>query len=440
MKTKAIVTILMLLISCLLTVGLNATLVRAEEDQIGAMVGRYCMYSTTVFEDAIANIPLVGSRLSRFDITPVEENVDVFGARIEMLTTYPITAFPYINWAPYSEDPAIFEYLESPAFTYKWDWSTHEPISESAVWLGTNFLVTFEPGSDCERVWNPWITSPSVTQTLTIVFTPSTAFVVDGVEYHDFHGVHVSVQIPSTDEASPTIDEESISATPPTPEQPDWSWDYNYGDGYIEVNWRGNPVAGTTYYFSVDVTVINNLAPKPIFYKPSVGIGANFNPSETSAEYPVQFNVDLDGVGGAESLVTYSGTGDFSWLKLGQNENALSLPGISMQFPFVVDGKAFIKLEDGFVKGSGFLLSHGPTHVSLVIDGQAFWWEIIEMSEYGRVIIVNCEPAFASDIPASDSPGPVSIKVRIPELEEGGQVVASGPGVAFSGKIISLVA
>lgn len=439
MKTKAIVIILTLLISSLLTVALNATMVRAEENQVGAMLGRYCMYSATVFEDSIANIPLVGTRASRFDITPVKGNVDIYDARIEMLTTYPITAFPYMGWRPYMEDPDTFEYLEDPAFTYIWDWSTYEPISESGVWLGSNLPVTFEPGSDCERVWNPWITSPSVTQTLTIVFSPSTAFVVDGVEYHDFHNVHVQVQIPSTYEASPTIDEASISATPPTSEQPGWSWDYYYGDGYIEVNWHGNPVAGTTYYFSVDVTVVNNLAPKPVFYKPSVGIGANFNPSETSAEAPVLFNVDLDGVGGAESVVTYSGTGDFSWLKLAQNENSLSLPGVSMWFPFVADGKAFVKLEDDFVKGSGFLLGYEDTHFCLVIDGQAFWWEIVDISERGRGLRVNCSPASASDIPASDSPGPVSIKVTLPKLEEGGRVIASGPGVAFSGRIISEV-
>ena len=157
---------------------------------------------------------------------------------------------------------------------------------------------------------------------------------------------------------------------------------------------------------------------------------ANYNPSETLVTPPVTINFNIDDtIAVLERSVTYSATGEFTWWELTQNENALSLPGVSSRFPFIIEGRTFVKLEEGFMRGSGFLGGLTADTLCLVVDGQGFLWEIIERIEEKGAIRLKCEP-----IIASVSPGPAPIRVIISRFEEGGLVTVSGSGVNFIGK------
>ena len=109
------------------------------------------------------------------------------------------------------------------------------------------------------RIWNPWITADSVTQSLTIKFTP----------YAGAGGVHIQVRPDPTHEATATVVPDSNYSSPSLMHEEYWLEDEN---GQV-ANWGGDPVIGATHTFSVDLTVVNNFYPEPIYYKPSVGIG-----------------------------------------------------------------------------------------------------------------------------------------------------------------------
>lgn len=422
-KTKIHVLVLMML-SMVTVCSMHATVVNAENGiVVQAMLGRYRMYnSNDIFEDSVSG-NVDGYLRSRYDISP-EGIVNITDARIELET--PLASGNFIDIQPPC-DPVFY----GVNYTYTWDFGALLDGQGAMVSLPTNFAVNFDPGFDCQRIWNPWITSEFVTRILTIVFTPSTGF-------YDFHGVHVSAQFPDTPEAS-LINVNSVSASPPNDQNgKPWNTWVDLANG--EVNWQGDPTPGTTYYFSVDVTLQNNLNTEPIFYKPSVGIGANFDGSGSSPDVPdPKIGDDINRDGTVESSVTYSGTGAFTWTEYVQSENSVGLPWFSSAAPFMAEGKAFVKLEDEFVRGSAFLVS-GPTppipkYVVLNVDGHCFWWETTEITLYGNMINLKCEPTTAT----SGDPGPAPIVLRIPRSEEGGRVTASGPGVSFTGRITKIM-
>lgn len=207
-----------------------------------------------------------------------------------------------------------------------WDWVGYS-FSDVGVGIHTNFPATFQPGFDLTRTWDPEpITSSSVTQTLTVEFTSSTEYAFD------FFNAHVSVHIPNTPEASPTIDPDSISADPPEDQREiPWNmWLDSNEEGYT-VNWNGDPKAGVTYTFSVDVTVENEFYPMPILYKPSVGVGANYDMiwGPIVEDVSVTIPDDMDGNEADEATVTYSITGvtggeAYKWQTITQRENSVS--------------------------------------------------------------------------------------------------------------------
>lgn len=403
----------------------GATMVSAENEAVvGAWHGRYCYYDAGIFEDSISGM-LIGDRMRRFDIRP-EGYVEIENASIVLETPFGEENYPFrgINSAPYVEPTIIGP--EDGNYTYKWDFGNTS--EQAAVWIHTNFSAPFDPGFSCQRIWNPWITSRSVNQTITIEFTPSTI---------EFINVHITVGAESTEEASVTIVPESNSSSPSLIHERFW---LENGDW---ANWAGNPELGITYMFSVNLTVVNECFPEPVFYKPSVGIGANFDYSESfPPTSTVTIEDDIDGNGVEESSVTYNGTGDFVWQEVILSENSVSFPRVSTRFSEVytkAEGRAFVKLEDEFIRESAVLrINKEPNTVRLSVnnDEHIFWWKITEYRSRGSVIGLKCEPAPPGT--GGGEPGPVPITVTIPRFEEGRRVIASGPRVCFTGHITGI--
>lgn len=367
---------------------------------------------------------------SRYDITP-EGEVDVLGARIELETPLEPENFQTENIHP----PCI-PVPDGANWIYTWDFGDLFDGQGAMVSLPTNFEVDFDLGFVGQRIWNPWITSEFVTQTLTIVFNAST-------EFSDFHNVHVSVQIPDTPETSPSIDPDSVSASPLKDERgQNWTM-WAQTDGDIEVNWGGDPVPGTLYTFSVDVTLQNMLFPEPIFYKPSAGFGANFAGSWSSPDTPCpKIADDINRDGGEESLVTYCGSGAFTWQEYAQSEHAITLPWSSFGFHEVysfAEGRAFMKFGDELFRGPGRLrINKEPNTVCLSDPGHQhiFWWQITEYQSCGRTTILECIPTTPGE--GDGDPGPAPIRVIIAGFEGAGRVAAFGRGINFTGKITGI--
>jgi len=180
-------------------------------------------------------------------------------------------------------------------------------------------------------------------------------------------------------------------------------------------------------------------------HKPSVGIGANFGYLDS---FPGTANVtiddDIDGVGGNESSVTYNGIGDFVWQEVILSENSLGFPRFSTRFSEIytkAEGRAFAKLEDGFVRGPAILrIGKKPNTVKLSVnnDEHIFWWNITEYRSRGNAIMLKCIPTAAPPDSGGGELGPVPITVTIPRFEEGRRGMASGPGVCFTGRITEI--
>lgn len=77
---------------------------------------------------------------------------------------------------------------------------------------------------------------------------------------------------------------------------------------------------------------------------------------------------DIDGNGFEESSVTYYGTGDYTWWEVVQCENSVRFPSLSTRFPFVAEGRSFVKLEDEVIDGSAFLVGFDPDTFCLIVD------------------------------------------------------------------------
>jgi len=438
MKTKAILTMVIVLF---LISSLNIIPARAQNGgpYVNATIGRYWNYDEEdIFVDSVSG-DVTGYLRSRYDISP-EGEVDVLGAIIEVETPFGPGNFRDNSSNPdagYTQD-----YDEgSGNYTYTWDFGDLLDGQGAMVSLPTNFQATFDMGFEANRSWNPVITSKFVTQTLTIVFNASTTF-------SDFHNVHVSVQIPNTPEASPSIDPDSISASPMIDERGlNWNM-WSQTDGDIEVNWGGDPVPGTPYTFSVDVTVENNLFPEPIFYKPAAGFGANFDSDWFPPDTPPMIDDDINRASGDESAVTYYGLGAFTWQEYAQSEHAITLPWGSFEFSEVfnkiysmAEGRAIVKQENEFFRGPAHLrINKVPDTVRLSDpDHQTiFWWGITDYRSRGTAIILECTPILAPEGSGGGNAGPVPITVTISRFEEGRGVSASGSGVRFAGRITGI--
>lgn len=388
---------------------------------IVARLERHHVYEASIFEDSVSNVLLNGVPKQSFYIRPLE-GATVDSAQMEMVTPYPneVQYFPSIEW-----DPGDGFTVEGPVeglYSYLWEFG---PISnQAAVWIQTNFTEEFQLPFACHRTWNPWITLENVTQTLTVIFEPSKV-----------GGVHIHVREESTDEASFTI----LSASSTT--WPGSFW-FDEENGNLGANWGGDCGIGT-YIFYIEIEVENKKFPDPIYYKPSVGLSLSLDttPDEvviTEDHVTIWDDVDGDGVATVDERFTYSVTGDDNWQVIMKDDYDVILPSYSRVVPFMAEGKAFVKLEEEFVRGSAFLVS-GPTppipkYVYLNADGQGFWWETTEISVQGNMIKLKGEPTTAT----TGNPGPAPIVVRIPIPEEGRRVTASGPGVSFTGQITKI--
>lgn len=382
------------------TVAVPTTLVNAQDEyNVGAWLDR--LYYAHVFGDSVAyNDDLEGHRMRAFYIRP-QDFFDVNNAIIEMATIYPNTPEYMwgINYGPPTEDPAYpqFTVSGSDPYTYVWDWDGY-PIPDAGVNIHTTFPVTFQTGFDFTRLWDAdLITEPSVTRLLQIQFTASP-------EFTDFFNAHISVQLPNTPEASPSIDPGTISVSPADDER-GLPWEaWHQMDGEVQVNWAGDPAAGTTYTFSVAVTVENKLYPVPIRYTPSVSVGANYDmPYPEGEDCDVVDSVkvwdDMDGVGGDdETAVTYAATyegAQLHWWYITQKENSVRFPGFSaapslwMEYNTgywyattddVVADEVLEGTLDGYTElqysddGTGYTFNE-PTLVFEVADGlDVEWW------------------------------------------------------------------
>jgi len=320
-----LVSFMLLLLASTLTVALTVTIVSVESQGVViACLDRVYVYEAGVFDDLIPNERLNGVSWRSYYIRPQGAAVDR-DAKIEMVTPFGDEYFPSINWNP----SASFN-MAPWDDSYRYEWEFSDPISDqAAVWIQTNFSVEFEPKFACQRIWNPWVTSESATQTLTMKFTPSSGA----------RGVHIQARVQSTPEASVTIVPESNSSNPRLLHEEYW---FERENGQEVANWAGDPVIGTSYTFSVDITVVNWFYPEPIYYKPSVGIGVGTDvlPEPTLEVTPDHVTIwdDVDGNGIDESSVTYSGTGDFEWQAAVQSENSVTFPSYITSAKIVVDG------------------------------------------------------------------------------------------------------
>jgi hypothetical protein len=320
-----LVSLLLLLLVSTLTVALTAMLVSVESQGVVlACHDRLQIYEAGVFDDSVPNEMLNGVSSHSYYIRPQDATVSA-GARIEMVTPFGDEYFPSINWNP----SASFN-MAPWDDGYRYEWVFSDPVSEqAAVWIQSNFSVEFEPKFACQRIWNPWITSESLTQKLTIKFTPSSGA----------QGVHIQARVQSTPEASVTIVPESNSSDPRLLHEEYW---FESENGQEVANWAGDPVIGTPYTFSVDITVVNKFYPEAIYYKPSVGIGVGIDvlPEPELEITPDHVTIwdDVDGDGIDESSVTYSGTGDFGWEASVRSENSVTFPSYITCVRIVVDG------------------------------------------------------------------------------------------------------
>ena len=380
-----------------------------------ATLGRYWIYDEgDINVDSVSGVR-TGYLRSRYDITK-EGEVDITDATIELET--PITPE---NFQTENIQPPCTPLFDGVNYTYTWDFGDLLGGQNAMVSLPTYFDADFDIGFEGQRIWDSWITSDVVNQTLTIEFTAGII---------DFHNVHVSVQIPKTDEVAPTIDPASISASPgPETEPFEWHmWSDETAEN-IEVNWGGNPGTGITYTFSVEVTVENKLFPEPIFYKPSVGFGANFDGSWSPPDSPhPQIDDDIDRVGGAESSVTYYGTGAFTWKEYVQSEHAISLPWCSVGFSEIYTkwvGEASVKSKGDSISGPATLrINKEPNTVKLSVDEHDLWWEVIKYRSCGSAIRLICMPTSAGG--GGGEPGSAPMTVTIWSFEDGGLVTTSG--------------
>ena len=316
------ISIILLFLASTLTVALTATTVSAEnQGVVGAWLQRTYVYEASFFEDSVPNILLNGFAWRTFNIRP--QGVEVTDARIEMVTPYPNIPenFPSIDW-----DPTTADFTVGPVddhFLVRWSFPGSIPDTKQAsVWIRTNFPVEFEPRFACQRIWNPKITSRTVTQRLTVIFEPSIA-----------GGVHIQVRTVSTPEASATIVRDSASSSPPLRDH----WLDEENGKAVGANWGGDCEIGT-YILSIDVTVVNEIFPETILYKPSVEIGFGYSRSEpplvTSDRVTVEDDIDADGT--AESSITYWGTGSYDWQVIIRDENSVTLPSYVAQTGEVV--------------------------------------------------------------------------------------------------------
>ena len=294
------------------TVALTATVVTAENQIVEARHQRTYVYEASVFEDSVPNELLDGFPWRNLEFRP--QGVNVADARIMMSTSWSPERFLGTDYYPPDANFTV-EGPEDDLYTYLWEFGS---ISEQAtVWIRTDIPIKFQPGFSCQRIWNPLITSRSVTQKLTVIFEPSIA-----------GGVYIQVRGKSTSEASITIVPESNSSDPHLLHERFWLDEEN--GRVVGVNWAGDCEVGA-YILSVDITVENMFFPEPIFYKPSVGIGLGYGPEPPplTSDF-VKVEDDIDGDGLAESTITYSGTGDIIWRENVRNENAVQLPSYSV--------------------------------------------------------------------------------------------------------------
>jgi hypothetical protein len=299
----------------MLTITFNKTTVSAENQSVViARLERHHFYEASAFEDLVPNVLLNGFSHRSYYIRPLQV-AEVTGAVIEMVTPYPNTQenFPSIDWYP--DANFTVEDLDD-SFRYEWAFLSSIPdAKQAAVWIHqTNFPIEFQPQFACQRIWNPLITSESVTQTLTIEFTPSIA-----------GGVHVHAKAESTPVASVTIVQESNSSSPSLREF--WLESENGRD--VSANWGGDCEIGK-YTFSIDITVVNELFPEPILYKPSVGIGLGYGPPESpvTSDHVTVWD-DIDGDDEDESSITYSGSGSYDWQVIIREEYGVELQSYS---------------------------------------------------------------------------------------------------------------
>jgi len=286
-------------------------MVSAENQSVVARHQRTHAYEASVFEDSVPNELLDGFPMRNLDIWTYGTNVS--DANIEMVTPWPPERFLWTDYYP-PDTNFTTEGPEEGLYTYLWAFGS---ISEQAsVRMRIDIPVKFKPGFACQRIWNPLITSRSVTQKLTVIFEPSIA-----------GGVHVHISAKSTPEATVTIIPESNSSDPHFLNEKSWLDEEN--GKVVTVN-LGGDCEIETYVLSVDITVENEFFPEPIFYKPSVGIGLGYGPEPppiTSDFVTVEDDIDGDGL--AESTITYSGTGDFIWQEKVRNEYGVELPQYS---------------------------------------------------------------------------------------------------------------
>lgn len=418
-KRFTVIKIITILLTGMLTVTFNTTLVSGEENNAIVMVyhDRTRIYYADLFEDTIYNHRLNGYRLRSYYIRP-QEGATVSDAQIVMETQFSQGDFVWIN-------PTGYKYSTgTPPYPYKYEWNfgTISPFGQAAVWIHTPFPVTFRPGYEIKRKWDfDLITSPSVTQTLKITFFP----------YLSFINVHIHVGADPTPDVSAKIVLESAST--------DWLVSESSGG----VDWQipyYDLSPGRKYTFTVDIEVNNGLYPAPVFYKPSVGIGANIELSHNTESSTDQVTVsdDMNGNGGTDSKVTYMGEeGElFDWEVIVQRENSVSLPSYGRGFPYTkAEGRSFIRLEDGFIRGPAtFRICKSPNTVSLVFEGDEpdFGWLITKYSKRGTCTILECEP----DPESPDTRYPM--RVVISKLKENRWVSASGRGFNFNGDILEI--
>ena len=338
----------------------GVTITSGQGDVVWAfydILKQYDHGSYTTLEDSVEYDDLLDGQFQfSFYIRP--ENPEVYNAMMTLTTPHSPDNFPYMSWAP----DASYNWIPNGDNYYEWQFTSPIPsYEEAAVWLPTNFPVTFQPEYDLSRTVDHIMINPGVeTQIVTIEFTPHTNFI----------NAHIAVGVHETYEALPTV---VVGSSTPSYIL------YEELDGVEWVIPVSDIVPGVKYTFSFTLTVVNKLT-EPIYYKSRLGIGANIILKQEDLGYQETVTEGSILLG---DPTTFTGTDidgyNLHWMKFKQMEHCVSFPCVSSCLPSTLPSYEGT-LDTWFSNGANEKIIESDWKVFLKKDAGNFEAEFTELN------------------------------------------------------------